>query len=248
MMKLFVAYHWPLAILVGILLPLPGLSHSVQTATSASSPDSQLLVQTVDYYGLAQQSRQEQQLTVQEVTRFEAIAQQVHRETNRSRLLKLHDLARKSAERAANHYQRSGTLGLHSLPYYRADPYAQSTLDTVYRIELELAQVFRGYGQLYQQSSRAVQTGNIARLDILATKFKMLDEQEARFLQMTQQLAQAYSNRSAAVNAQSINNAYSRMGEGITQRGRATKCMVSSLPYGSPAQIANNASGYCNSP
>jgi hypothetical protein len=65
---------------------------------------------------------------------------------------------------------------------------------------------------------------------------------------MQQQITQAYKDRSNAANAQLINNFSRQMGNGIIQRGQATKCMVSNLPYGSPAQIANNASGYCNSP
>jgi hypothetical protein len=31
-------------------------------------------------------------------------------------------------------------------------------------------------------------------------------------------------------------------------RGRAAKCMVSSFPYGSPADVQSNPSAYCNAP
>ena len=214
---------------------------------SAHFQHSPLLTQAVNYYALTQQARQQEQLTSQEVTNFEAIAQQVHRETDRSRLLKLHNIARTSADRVADGYQRSAKLGLSSLPYYRADPYVQTALATTYRIQLELAQVFQGYSQLYQQSSSAVRANNLARLSVLGTKFRILDEREALLLQTSQQITQAYINRSSAANAQLISDMYTRMGESIAERGRAAKCMVSNLPYGSPAQIASNGSGYCNS-
>jgi len=67
-------------------------------------------------------------------------------------------------------------------------------------------------------------------------------------IQMSQQVTQAYINRSNAVNAQLINNLNVQMRNGIIQRGQATKCMVSNLPDGSPAQVASNTSSYCNSP
>lgn len=76
----------------------------------------------------------------------------------------------------------------------------------------------------------------------------MLGGQRTQIVQMQQQITQAYINRSNAVNAQLINNLNVQMRNGIIQRGQATKCMVSNLPYGSPAQVANNASAYCNSP
>jgi 23S rRNA G2445 N2-methylase RlmL len=76
----------------------------------------------------------------------------------------------------------------------------------------------------------------------------MLNEQRTKLNQMSQQVAQAYKNRSNAANAQLINNLNTQMRNGIIQRGRSTKCMVSNLPYGSSAQIANNAGAYCNSP
>jgi hypothetical protein len=246
-MKLAVAHCWLMTIFAGILLPLPGSSHSLKSLPIAHFQHLPLLAQAVDYYALAQQARQQEQITSQEVTNFEAIAQQVHRETNRSRLLKLYNLASRSADRVAAGYQRSARLGLSTLPYYRADPYTQTTLDKTYRIQLELVQVFQGYSQLYQQSSSAVRANNLARLNVLGTKFRMLDEREALLLQTSQQITQAYINRSGAANAQSIDNLYNRMGETTAQRGQATKCMVSNLPYGSPGQIASNASAYCNS-
>lgn len=65
---------------------------------------------------------------------------------------------------------------------------------------------------------------------------------------MSQQVSQAYRNRSNAVNAQLINNLNTQMRNGVIQRGQATKCVVSNLPYSSPSQVANNASAHCNSP
>ncbi len=137
---------------------------------------------------------------------------------------------------------------MQSLPYYAADRSAQTALDTTYRIQLELAQIFRNYNQLSIQLRSAIQANDSAKARVLGTKFAMLDEKRAQLIQISQQVSQAYINRSNAVNAQLINNFNQQMRNGIVQRGRATKCMVSNLPYGSPSQIANNASGYCNSP
>jgi len=246
-MKLAATHCWLMTIFAGILLPLPGLSHSLKPTPSAHFQHSPLLTQAVNYYALAQQAIKEEQLTNQEIANFTAISQQESRETDRSRLLKLYNLASKSADRVADGYQRSSKLGLSSLPYYRADPNAQTALDTIYRIQLEQAQVFRGYSQIYQQADSALRANDVARLTVLATKFRMLHEQQAQLLQMPKQVTQAYRDRSRAANAQLINNLYTRMGESIAQRGQAAKCMVSNLPYGSPAQIASNGSGYCNS-
>ena len=121
-------------------------------------------------------------------------------------------------------------------------------MDATYRVLLELAQNFREYGQIAKQARSAFRANDVSKLQLLAAKFQMLNEQRAQLLQVQQQISQAYINRSNAANAQLINNFSRQMGNGIIQRGRATKCMVSNLPYGSPAQIANNASGYCNSP
>ena len=250
-MKLAATHCWLMTIFAGILLPLPGLSHSLKPTPSAHFQHSPLLTQAVNYYALAQQAIKEEQLTNQEITNFTAISQQESRETDRSKLLKLYNLASKSADRVADGYQRSSKLGLSSLPYYRADPNAQTALDTIYRIQLEQAQVFRGYSQIYQQADSALRANDVARLTVLATKFRMLHEQQAQLSQMPQQVIQAYKDRNRALKAQIINNMYAdmytRMGESIAQRGQAAKCMVSNLPYGSPAQIASNGSGYCNS-
>ena len=250
-MKLAATHRWLMTIFAGILLPLPGLSHSLKPTPSAHFQHSPLLTQAVNYYALAQQAIKEEQLTNQEITNFTAISQQESRETDRSELLKLYNLASKSADRVADSYERNSKLGMSGLPYFRADPSAHKLFYTIYQTKLEQAQVLRGCSQIYQQVGSALRANDVARLTVLATKFRMLHEQQAQLSQMPQQVIQAYKDRNRALKAQIINNMYAdmytRMGEGIAERGQAAKCMVSNLPYGSPAQIASNGSGYCNS-
>ena len=246
-MKLTATHHWLLTIFTGILLPLPGLSHSVKPAPIAHFQHSQLLTQAVNYSALTQQALQEEQVTNQEMANFTAIAQQAHKETDRSRLLKLYNLASKSADRVADSYERNSKLGMSGLPYFRADPYAQKLFETIYRIKWEKAQVLRGCSQIYQQVGSALRANDVDRLSVLATKLGMLFDYHAELSKIPQQATQAYTDRSRAANAQIISDMYTRMGESIAERGRAAKCMVSNLPYGSPAQIAGNGSGYCNS-
>jgi hypothetical protein len=69
------------------------------------------------------------------------------------------------------------------------------------------------------------------------------------------QLTQAMQSLRAGSQAQSqgqISQMYSNFSNTQTQaiidRGRATKCMVSSSPYGSPAEVQANPSAYCNAP
>ena len=105
----------------------------------------------------------------------------------------------------------------------------------------------RGCSQIYQQVGSALRANDVDRLSVLATKLGMLFDYHAELSKIPQQATQAYTDRSRAANAQIISDMYTRMGESIAERGRAAKCMVSNLPYGSPAQIAGNGSGYCNS-
>lgn len=235
--------------LVGILVPMPGFSYSPNRSDLTKYPQYPIrLVQVASYQNLVDRANQEVKLSDREFADLMAIFSQLSKETDRNRSLKLYGMAIASAARAAEHIQQSSDLGLKSLPYYAADLSAQTALATGYRIYAEIAEVYRGYSQLCQQSRSALRANDDARMNTLATKFRMLDEHLAQLQQMNQQVAQAYINRSNAANAQLINNLYTRMGNGPIQRGRATKCMVSNLPYGSSAQIANNASAYCNAP
>ena len=246
-MKLAATHCWLMTIFAGLLLPLPGFSHSLKPTPSAHSQHSRLLTQAVDYDALSQQAIQQERVTNQEMANFTAIAQQAHKETDRSRLLKLYNLASKSADRVANGYERSSKLGMSSLPYYRADPPGHKLFYMVYRSQLEQAQVLRGCSQIYQQVGSALRANDVDRLSVLATKLKMLFDYNAELSQIPRQAMQAYKDQNNAARAQIMSDMYTRMGEGIAERGRAGKCMVSNLPYGSPAQIAANGSGFCNS-
>ena len=248
MMKLSVIQLAIVTMLAGVLVPIPGLCHSLNRTEATQSLDSSLLAQVASYRPLVDAANQEEQLGTQAADRFSAAFARFLNAPNRGQALKLTNVLIKTSGQAAIHLQRNSELGLQSLPYYAADPSAQTALDTTYRIQEELAQVYRSYNQLSKQTRSAIQTNDVAQANMLGTKFAMLDEKKTQLVQMSQQVAQAYKNRSNAVNAQLINNLNPQMRDGVIQRGRATKCMVSNLPYGSPSQVANNASGYCNSP
>ena len=248
-MKLFPTQLGMIAIFVGVLMPIPGFSHSLTQTEAPKYPDSSLLVQVASYRSVVDAANREEQLAQQATAKFGQALEQFWNAPNRDRALKLTNVLIKTSGQAAVHLQRNSELGLQSLPYYAGDPAsAQTTLDTTYRLQGELAEVYRGYHQLSKQTRSAVQAGDVAQLNVLSTKFTMLNEKGWQLAHLSQQAAQAYQNRSSAVGAQSIGNLNTQMRNGLIQRGQATKCMVSNLPYGSPAQVANNASGYCNSP
>lgn len=234
---------------IGVLVPMPGLSHSLNQTETTKYSDSSLLAQVNSYRSVVDAANREEQLATQAADNFVATLAQISSAPTQGRALQLTNALIQTSGQAAVHLQRSSELGLQSLPYYAGDPASvQTTLDTTYRIQGELAQIYRSYNQVSKQMRSAIQAGNGARVNVLLTKFSMLDEKKTQLVQISQQAAQAYQNRSSAVGAQSISNLNTQMRNGLIQRGQATKCMVSNLPYGSPGQIANNARGYCNSP
>jgi hypothetical protein len=233
---------------IGVLVPIPGLSHSLNQVETNKYSDPSLLTQVASYRPLVDAANREEQLGNQAAGNFFATLDRIPSAPNRDRVLKLTNVLIQTSGQAAIRLQRSSELGLQSLPYYAVDPSAQTALDTTYRIQSELAQIYRSYNQLSKQTRSAIQAGDGSRVNVLLTKFSMLDEKKTQLDRMIQQVSQAYKDRSNTVNAQLINNLNTQMRNGPIQRGRATKCMVSNLPYGSPSQVANNASGYCNAP
>ena len=186
-----------------------------------------LLAQAVNYRAFVEASNQEERLATQASTNFLSTLDRFSQTADRNQALKLTNVLIETSQQATQHLQRTGEFGLQSLGYYSADPLAQTALDSVYRLQLEMAQIYWGYNQLSQQTRTALQTQNLAKLKALATKFQMLNGQRVQIIQLTQEISQAYVNRSQAANAQLINNFYTRMGDGIIQRGKATKCIVS---------------------
>jgi hypothetical protein len=246
--KLILTQLGIITIFVSILMPIPVLSHSLNRTKVTKHPDLMVLAQVASYRHLVDAANQEEKLANQAVNNFLAVFEQFLNTPNPDRALELTNVLIQTSGRAVVHLQRCSELGLQSLPYYAADPSAQTALDTTYRIQGELAQIYQSYNQLTKQTRSALQANDKAKVKVIRTKFAMFNEKKTQLIQMSQQVAQAYKNRSNVVNAQLINNLNTQMRNGIIQRGQATKCMVSNLPYGSPAQMINNASGYCNSP
>jgi hypothetical protein len=247
-MKLLPMQLGIITIFVSISMPIPVLSHSLNRTEVTKHNDLMVLVQVARYRHLVDAANQEEKLANQAANNFFVVFEQFLKTPNPNQALELTNVLIQTSGQAVVHLQRCSEFGLQSLPYYAADPSAQTALDTTYRIQGELAQIYRSYNQLSMQTRSAIQANDKAKVKVLGTKFAMLNEKKTQLIQMSQQVAQAYKNRSNAVNAQLINNLNTQMRNGVIQRGQATKCMVSNLPYGSPAQIASNASGYCNSP
>lgn len=247
-MKLRIIQLSLISMFVGVLVPIPALSHSLNRTEIRKYPDPSILAQVASYRLLVDAANREEQLATQASANFFTAFEQLISANNDARAIKVANVLIETSTQAANSFQRNSELGLKSLPYYAADPSAQTALDLFYRLNLEMAQTFRKYNQLSKQTRSAFQAGDSAKAKVLGTKFAMLDEQRKQIVQMQQQITQAYKNRSNAANAQLINNFSRQMNNGLIQRGRATKCMVSNLPYGSPSQVASNASAYCNSP
>jgi hypothetical protein len=247
-MKLLPMQLGIITIFVSISMPVSVLSHSLNRTEVTKHTDLMVLVQVARYRHLVDAANQEEKLANQAANNFFAVFEQFLKTPNPNQALELTNVLIQTSGQAVVHLQRCSEFGLQSLPYYAADPSAQTALDTTYRIQGELAQIYRSYNQLSMQTRSAIQASDKAKVKVLGTKFAMLNEKKTQLIQISQQVAQAYKNRSNAVNAQLINNLNTQMRNGIIERGQATKCMVSNLPYGSPTQIASNAGGYCNSP
>lgn len=247
-MKLFATRLSIITVLISTLTPLPVFGHNLNQTEAAKKTHSMMLVQVAAYRSLVDSANREENLAFQASADFLAAFGQLMKASNNNQALKLTNVLIQTSGQASAHFQQSSEMGLKSLPYYAADPSAQTSLDTNYRLQSEMAQIFRGYNRLSKQTRNVFQANDTAKIKVLATKFAMLNEQRTKLNQMSQQISQAYKNRSNAANAQLINNLNTQMRNGIIQRGQATKCMVSNLPYGSSAQIANNAGAYCNSP
>lgn len=236
-----------MTIIIGTLLPIPVLSHSLNRTEAIENPHAMVLAQVESYRYLVDAANKEAGLADRASDNFFAAFNRLPNASTAQKL-KLTNVLIETSQQAAVHFQRTSELGLQSLPYYASVPSAQTALDTIFRIQIEMAEIFRNYNQLSIQTRSAIRANDGAKTRVLATKFAMLNEKRLQLNQMTQQVRQAFKEHNNTENARLINNFNTQMRDGVIQRSRSTKCMVSSLPYGSPAQIANNASGYCNSP
>ena len=128
---------------MGVLVPIRGLSHSLSQAETTKYPDSNLLAQVASYRPLVDAANREEQLGTQAADNFFAALEQIPSAPNRDRVLQLTNVLIQASGQAASRLQRGSELGLQSLPYYAADPSAQIALDTTYRIQGELAQIYQ---------------------------------------------------------------------------------------------------------
>jgi hypothetical protein len=147
MMKIAVIQFGIVTMFAGVVLaPIPGLCHSLPQTAMTRFLDRSLLVQVTSYRPLVDAANQEEKLANQAADRFFAVLEQFWNAPNRDRAFKLTNVLIKTSGQAAVHLQRNSELGLQSLPYYAGDlASAQTALDTTYRIQGELAQVYLIY-------------------------------------------------------------------------------------------------------
>ena len=199
-MKLFLDRLGIITIVVGILMPIPVLSHSLNRTEAIEHPHSRVLAQVDSYRYLVDAASKEAGLADRASDNFFAAFNQLPN-ASEGRKLKLTNILIQTSEQAAAHLQRCAELGLQSLPYWASVPSTQIALDTIFRIQLEMARIFRSYNQLSIQAHSAIQTNDGAKARVLWTKFAMLEEKRTQLNQMTQQVHQAYKNLSNAENA-----------------------------------------------
>ena len=128
-MKLPIIQLSLITIFISGLVPIPGLSHSLDRTEMTKHPDSSLLAQVASYRPLVDAANQEEQLAVQASANFVTAFEQLRNTNNNARAIRLTNVLIETSTQAANHLQRSSEFGLKSLPYYAGDPLAQTAMD-----------------------------------------------------------------------------------------------------------------------
>lgn len=134
MVKLPVIQLGIATVFIGVLVPIPGMCHSLNRTEMIQYPHSSLLAQVASYRPLVDAANQEAQLANQAADNFVAALEQFQNAPNRDRAIKLTNVLIQTSGQAAVHLQWGSELGLQSLPNYAADPSAQTALDTTYRL------------------------------------------------------------------------------------------------------------------
>jgi hypothetical protein len=124
-------------------------------------------------------------------------------------------------------------------------------LNHMVQIETEKLKTIRGWNKILPIISSSLKAGDINTLNSLETAVNTLDQRMEIHAQQAEQVPQLWQQ--AKLNnqielMQMINNSLDVGVQGVVDRGRMSKCMVSSLPVGSNAQVASNPSAYCNAP
>lgn len=116
----------------------------------------------------------------------------------------------------------------------------------------EMFETYVGWSEVLPKILSAIESNNQTVLNKLKQRDeKILNERMAMHVRKDQQLKQLWQVTKVANEAQMlqmITNLSNTQVQGIADRGRAAKCMVDTLPYGSAAQVASNPSAYCNAP
>jgi hypothetical protein len=156
-MKLFATRLSIITVLLSTLTPVPVFSHNLNQTEAAKKTHSMMLVQVAAYRSLVDSANREENLAFQASADFLSAFGQLMKASNNNQALKLTNILIQTSGQASAHFQQSSEMGLKSLPYYAADPSAQTSLDTNYRLQSEMAQIFRGYNQLSKQTRNVFQ-------------------------------------------------------------------------------------------
>ena len=102
-MKLPIVQLSLLTIFISGLVPIPGLSHSLNRTKTTEYPDSSLLAQVASYRQLVDAANQEEQLAVQASANFITAFEQLNNTNNNARAIRLTNVLIETSTRAANH-------------------------------------------------------------------------------------------------------------------------------------------------
>lgn len=124
--------------------------------------------------------------------------------------------------------------------------------DYLSKHEAEKFATMVGWSQTLPKVRSAIQSNNQAALNqLMQGDVKVLMQRMSVHAETEKQIPQIWQQAKASnlvEMGQMIVNSTAIQAQGLADRGRAAKCMVSSLPYGSAAQVATNPTAFCNAP
>lgn len=238
-MKAFTCQISVLSFFVGILLPAAAFGFTLKPAKSPDVQQPMLLAQSAD----------PEQLALASWKQFSTIYEQLGTLKDKNQIIQaLESLTSVSRESTQHQDQLVKWWQQQVMP---TQPLA-IFVSQISQHEAEKLQTMQEWSQVLPKVLSAIQVGNQAAVNqLLQGDIRVLNNRMAMHRQKAQQLPQLWAVAKAGNQAEMsrmIMNFSNVQSQGIAERGRAAKCMVSSSPYGSAAQVASNPSAFCNAP
>jgi hypothetical protein len=239
-MKLFARYFGILALSAGVLSPITALSHTIEPTKSTQLKQPMLLAQV----SMAEQAR----LVSTGERQFATALKQLNLSSQKPSVESLNTLSSISAQTAQNLKTLVGIWQQEPTP---TQPLANFHAQ-VLQHHVEKFETYAGWNEVLAQMISAAQSGDRASFNRLVQgDVKVLKQRMAIHVRKEQHLAKLWQVTKVANQAEMMKigtNLSNMQSQGIADRGRAAKCMVSNLPYGSATQVASSPSNYCNTP